>query len=86
MIEYKRLTQKIDSGFVSELDCRIAYNRLSGLEDKIENGTLVKLPCKVGDTVYGVDFTDCKQKYATTEKEKRKIFNVCCKMNGHCDK
>ena len=27
-------------------------NRLAELEDKIENGTLIELPCKVGDTVY----------------------------------
>lgn len=30
------------------------YNRLAELEDKIENGTLVDLPCKVGDTIYEV--------------------------------
>lgn len=30
------------------------YNRLAELEDKIENGTLVDLPCKVGDTLYEV--------------------------------
>ena len=28
------------------------YKRLQELEDKIENGTLIELPCKVGDTVY----------------------------------
>lgn len=28
------------------------YIRLAELEDKIENGTLVELPCKVGDTVF----------------------------------
>ena len=27
-------------------------HRLSELEDKLEEGTLVELPCKVGDTVY----------------------------------
>lgn len=31
-----------------------AIDRLAELEDKIENGTLVELPCKVGDTVYEV--------------------------------
>ena len=30
------------------------YSRLAEFEDKIENGTLVELPCKVGDTVYEV--------------------------------
>lgn len=28
------------------------YIRLSELEDKIEAGTLIELPCKVGDTVF----------------------------------
>lgn len=28
------------------------YIRLAELEDKIENGTLVELPCKIGDKVY----------------------------------
>lgn len=28
--------------------------RLAELEDKIENGTLVKLPCKVGEIIYEV--------------------------------
>lgn len=27
-------------------------NRLAELENKIENGTFIELPCKVGDTVY----------------------------------
>lgn len=29
-----------------------ACNRLAELEDKLENGTLIELPCKVGDKVY----------------------------------
>lgn len=52
-MDYKRFTEKHkDSGYVSDLDCRIAYNKLSELEDKIENKTLVEMPCKVGDTLY----------------------------------
>ena len=31
-------------------------NRLAELEDKIENGTLVELPCKEGDIVYFVNW------------------------------
>ena len=63
-----------------------AIDRLAELEDKIESGALIEPPCKVGDTVYGVDFTDCKERYTTDEKEKRKIFNVCMTMSGGCDK
>ena len=29
-----------------------AFNRLAKLEDKIENGTLIELPCKVGDKIW----------------------------------
>ena len=35
-------------------ECPAIINRLAELEDKIEAGTLVELPCKVGDTVYVV--------------------------------
>lgn len=31
---------------------QILLERLADLEDKIENGTLVELPCKVGDKIY----------------------------------
>lgn len=31
-----------------------AVDRLAELENKIEQGTLIELPCKVGDTVYFV--------------------------------
>lgn len=31
------------------------YKRLYDLEDKIMNGTLVELPCKIGDTIYYVN-------------------------------
>ena len=59
MKEYKRLTKKAD---VILLDCEYScgslhldvIKRLGELEDKIENGTLVELPCKVGDILYRV--------------------------------
>ena len=72
----------------SSMKIYITYleNRIAELEDKIESGRLVELPCKVGDTVYGVGFTDCQESHTTDEKEKRKIFNTCSTMNGRCDK
>lgn len=33
-------------------DYSMAIKRLGEIEDKIDNGTLMELPCKVGDTVY----------------------------------
>ena len=66
MSNYKRLTERtkhgiavLDSGERFVLSCggyatTKALNRLAELEEKIENGTLVELPCKVGDVMYEV--------------------------------
>lgn len=64
MKDYKRLTFKIlvdpydDDCEETENAAAASYddllNRLAKLEDKIENGTLIELPCKVGDTIYEV--------------------------------
>ena len=37
--------------------------RLCQLEDKIENGTLVELPCKVGDDAYIIQFAGSTHNY-----------------------
>lgn len=69
-MKYERLTMKTVNGYgisgelviqkqpavdiaIDSFD--IVINRLAELEDKIENGTLVELPCKVGDTVWELD-------------------------------
>ena len=52
-MKYERLTS--DVGFARNLPINEElYDRLYYLENAIENGTLVELPCKVGDTVYEV--------------------------------
>lgn len=56
----------------------------AALRGRLEN--VVELPCKVGDKVYGVGFTDCEDSRTTDEKKKRQIFNVCMKMGGNCEK
>lgn len=50
------------------------FDRLGQLEDKLENGTLIELPCKVGDTVYEVG-TDLKI-------HQSKIKNIIYDTNG----
>lgn len=51
MSKYKRLTS--DTGFARNLPINEElYDRLYELENAIENGTLIELPCKVGDTVW----------------------------------
>ena len=70
MSKYKRLTNKnwkenydifedmcCDTCTEDCGECERNFNalvRLAELEDKIENGQLLELPCKVGDTVYKV--------------------------------
>lgn len=56
MKDYKRLTVKRADGepTVRSITIQLLINRLAELEDKIENGTLVEPPCKVGDTIYEV--------------------------------
>ena len=72
MSEYKRLTKRVNGiaakiktstsdyvGTIYEEEQVLQQEiieRLAELEDKLEEGTLVELPCKVGDTVYSVDF------------------------------
>ena len=60
-MEYKRLTERVGKGIAvketSKNDNMSIWNaieHLAELEDKIEQGTLIELPCKVGDTVYYV--------------------------------
>ena len=62
MSDYKRLTKRHENGEHSFMydyydktsPIKMLLNRLAELEDKIENGTLVEIPCKVGDTIYEV--------------------------------
>ena len=56
MKEYERVTQK--QGEPKIVSKRVYY-RLRELEDKIENGTLVELPCKVGDSAMAIIDTLC---------------------------
>ena len=65
-MEYKRLTKRNCAGYVVPVKPIMSgysnmqtveeelLDRLGELEDKIENGTLVELPCKVGDVLYEV--------------------------------
>lgn len=58
MKDYKRLTIKRADGepTVRSITIQGLINRLAKLEDEIENGTLVELPCKEGDIVYFVNW------------------------------
>ena len=70
-MSYKRLTKKDwhETKFsrVSEYEPndRVILKQLWELENKIENGTLIELPCDIGDTVFYVG------------KEEIKPFIIC---------
>lgn len=63
-------------GYIAVVDCDQSKHyaldkfiiRLAELEDKIENGTLIELPCKVGDTVYDL-WKDSNGQYRISDKE-----------------
>lgn len=108
MSEYKRLTNKdwkenydifddvcCDTCAEDCGECERNFNalvRLAELEDKIENGTLIELPCKVGDRVYAIfqdygnknDYAFFKEKVDEIRIMKKGIY-VClsCGENFH---
>lgn len=54
-MKYDWIMEYVDSGCLTKDAIREKLNRLAEIEDKIEQGTLIELPCKVGDTVYQTD-------------------------------
>lgn len=87
MKEYRRLTKRLENGKIISADIELACHpkgikdamieRLAELEDAIESGKLVRLPCEVGDTVYVITSSCfrcnknddyCKCEYRNTNK------------------
>lgn len=61
--------------------CGVLYNRLAELEDDIESGKLIRLPCKVGDTVW---FINAYNKDIVEAVVTRIVFNgeICIEAYG----
>lgn len=89
-MSYERLTVEDEEKYFRHKKARVAdwqvVERLAELEDKLENGLLVELPCKVGDTVYIVGNYDCADGHTEDEKLKHKIYLQCVKIGGDCDR
>ena len=98
---YKRLTAKKEDRYweqeefwqsaqePSYEEIEELYSRLAELEDKIMDGTLVELPCKVGDTVYCIYRDDDYEYWIEAEEVVDFIINDCdidigtaCRMIG----
>ena len=82
MKEYKRMTKqsgwKADMDLTQEMGYSWIYQRLAELENKIEQGTLIELPCKVGDTIYVIQHIwDMKGRFVgDIDKRKADAFYV----------
>ena len=96
MSEYKRLTRRNKDGttwvkcsacdnqdkcdITKESCCNVLQDRLAELEDKIENGTLMELPCKAGDTIYEVFKYHKPPFIQQTKVEKIIVTDKCLKL------
>ena len=58
-------------------DIRAVLKKLADYEDLEEQGLLVRLPCKVGDTVYVKLSAYCKTKYAEAQVRDYTYFISC---------
>lgn len=54
---YEFSVKKVSVGTI--VDYQKAINKLARYENLEEQGRLIELPCKVGDTVYYLDYIDC---------------------------
>ena len=58
-MKYERLTIRNSDGSVSQpthSTFERVFNRLAELEDKMEQGVMIELPCKVDSEIYIVDY------------------------------
>ena len=83
-MSYTRYTERVGKGVAirqtsknDNLSIWNAIDRLAELEDKIEQGNLIELPCKVGDTVYYVlDYGSVKGECVCVEKGKVRAIEM----------
>ncbi len=78
MSNYKRFTVKN----WRESKHTKAYEYLAELEDKIENGTLIELPCKVGDKIYFETWEDNGTTSIGVKGHKVAGFEINAIING----
>ena len=84
-MEYERMTHRLPNGevrtndtkFNSKEDLIRALYRLNELEDKIENGTLIELLCKVGDIVWVIVPIGINKHKHKIKKKTVKRIDIC---------
>lgn len=63
--------------YFNDVDKRLFYAKLKQYEDAEEQGLLLRLPCKVGDTVYVKLASYCDLPYAEAEVRDFIHFTTC---------
>lgn len=76
-MKYDYLTDYIDSGCITKDAIKEKLTYLAELEDKLENGTLIELPCKVGTLIYYIH-KDCESIHWREEYKPSKEFDKDC--------
>ena len=85
-MKYKRFTKRFTGGspyteYASNYDILC---KLADIEDKIEQGTLIELPCKVGDTIYwriaNITIIECVVTLINISVGKKTHFTVWAKQ------
>lgn len=96
-MQYNRLTKRDADGnlwtkckecaiydkcdFSYDVCCEELTDRLAELEDMIEQNVLIKLPCKIGDTIYTVEYSRYRDEWFI---EEHKVLEfVICKNDIH---
>lgn len=77
MIWLKDQGLKIEPCEMNSHHCRMILEKLAEYEDLEEQGLLVRLPCKVGDTVYVKLSAYCKTKYTEAQVRDYTHFISC---------
>lgn len=66
----ERLTDRDMAGaIIDEADIQDVINKLYDYEEAEENGLLLRLPCKVGDTVYRINKEELNEATKKTEEK-----------------
>jgi hypothetical protein len=94
MKDYNRLTTRVGNSVsvkaTSSNDNKSIWNaieRLAELEDKIEQGKMLELPCKVGDTVWEIFYSKYEERILELEVTQivmHETISYRCKTKTRC--
>lgn len=81
-MEYKRLTESDYNEHEMRVEILNLRKQIEEYKTKIENGTLIELPCKVGDTVYYETIINGQSKGIMPHKVIALVLEVLTDIDG----